>query len=117
MIRLLRDRIKAPTLRSSGQSFRIQLRRETNTSGQSWRLLRFMSTELGIDSDEPAPFTDVVSVDIDSILSIKIPSTFGKKKTTELSTALLLLPELKRKSLRIIIYRSREAKLLLGGEV
>ena len=82
--RPIRDRAKARTSKSSGRNSRVQLE---STPRQSERLLRIVATELGIDQGELAPSTDFASAGVDSLLSIRILSTFKKETGTELPAA------------------------------
>ena len=61
--------------------------RRRNATEPSECLLRIVATELGIDQDELASSIDFASAGVDSILSIKILSTFKKETGVELPAA------------------------------
>ncbi len=78
---------KARNSKPSGPNSRAKPGGDRDATRQSERLLRIVATELGIGQDEFTPFTEFASAGVDSILSIKILSTFKKETGTELPAA------------------------------
>lgn len=77
----------ADTSKHGGLDAGAQPGGDRDISRQSDRLLRIVATELGIGQNELALSTDLASAGVDSILSIKILSTFMKQTGTELPAA------------------------------
>lgn len=85
--RPVRHRATTCSSKHSARNSRVPPDRKSETPKQSEHLLRIVATELGIDQAELAPSTDFASAGVDSLLSIRILSTFKKETGIELPAA------------------------------